>query len=106
MAKKVEEYHLKIKKGFPKPRYKTEYSTKLPGDELIRVGETIQPGEYIEDVSLGSAGKLEGFVKARGLEAVRRGKQGDSRITLYVVTPEWLAEHPEVLKPTAIGKKR
>ena len=64
--------------------------------ELIAIGDRIQHGEFVEDLSKGSAGKLAERVELRGLCAIQRSGQGDERATVYVVTPEWLAERPEV----------
>jgi hypothetical protein len=96
MAKKVEQYIPRIKNGLPPPRVKTRYNAKIVDGELIGIGDRIKHGQYVEDLSAGSAGKLAKRVKERGLTVVRRPRQGESRGTVYVVTPQWLAEHPEV----------
>jgi len=96
MARKVEQYIPRIKDGLPPPRVKTRYNTKIVDGELIGIGDRIKHGQHVDDLSAGSAGKLAKRVKDRGLAVVRRRRQGESRGTVYVVTPEWLAEHPGV----------
>lgn len=93
MSKKVDRYIPRIKKGLPPKRPKTEYDSKIVDGELIHIGERITHGHYVDDLSVGSAGKLARYVKARGLEVVRRYGQGERRGTVYVVTPEWLAKN-------------
>lgn len=94
--RKVDQYGLEIKDGLPPSRTKTTYDTKIADGELIRIGERIKHGQYIDNLSAGSAGKLAKIVESRGLAVVRRRRQGESRGTLYVVTREWLTEHPDV----------
>ena len=96
MTKKVDQYVPEIKDGLPHKRAKTKYDTKIFEGELIRIGERIKHGQYVENLSAGSIGKLANVVKSRGLAVVRRRRQGESRGTVYVVTPEWLTEHPDI----------
>ena len=96
MGRKLEHYIPRIKDGLPPSRLKTKYDTKIVDGELIRIGNRIKHGQYVDDLSAGSAGKLAKLVEERGLSVVRRRGQGESRGTVYVVTPEWLAQHPEV----------
>ena len=93
---KVHQYEPIIKNGLPPKRVKTEYSTKMFGGALMEAAERIQHGQYVEDLSAGSAGKFAKRVKARNLEALVRRGQGESRGTVYVVLPEWLANNPDV----------
>jgi hypothetical protein len=100
VAKKTEEYDLYIKyikEGYPPPKVKTRYDTKLPPGALPHIGKRIKAGQYVENLSAGSAGKLRGFVKTRGLTAIERRGQGEKRGTLYIVTKEWAAENPDRL---------
>jgi hypothetical protein len=95
MGKKTEEYDLYIKNGYPPPKAKTRYDTRLPDGALPHIGKRIKPGQYVENLSAGSAGKLRGFVEERGLMAIQRRSQGEKRGTLYVVTRDWAAENPD-----------
>ena len=95
MATKLEEYDLFIREGYPPPRTKTQYDTKLPNGALPHIGNRIKPGQFVENVSVGSAGKLRGLIEVRGLMVISRQRQGEKRSTLYVVTPQWAAENPD-----------
>jgi hypothetical protein len=94
--KKVDHYVPEIKNGFPPPREKSTYNRKIFDGELLRLAEVIKPGQYVESLSAGSMGKFARLVESRGLEVIRRRRQGESRGTIYVVTPRWLAEHREL----------
>lgn len=59
------------------------------------IADRIEPGHYVEQLSRGSAGKFAERVRSRGLEAVRHGT-GAGRENVYMVTTEWLSEHPDV----------
>jgi len=95
--RKLAEYSIEIKNGFPPPKGKTHYRDKLPNGALAQAARRITAGQYVDNLSAGSMGKLADFIKEerRGLRTVRRIGQGDSRGTLYVVTEEWLANNPE-----------
>lgn len=43
MANKIEEYDLYIKDGYPPPKAKTRYDTKLPDGALPYIGTRIKP---------------------------------------------------------------
>jgi hypothetical protein len=62
---------------------------------LNDIARRIRPGQYVEDLSAGSMGKLAGLIKERGLTVIFRQRSGESRGNLYVVTDEWVAKHPE-----------
>jgi len=93
--KKVSQYAPKIKDGFPSDRAKTEYDTKIFDGALKLIAEQIEHGQYVE-ISAGSQGKFKKIVESRGLKTVHRRGQGEPIATIYVVTPEWLATHPDV----------
>jgi hypothetical protein len=94
--KKVDQYVLEIKNGFPPKREKTKYDTKMFSGALIELAERIKPGQYVENLSAGSAGKLVKLIRPHGFAALRRQRQGESRGTVYVVSLDWLAENPDV----------
>jgi hypothetical protein len=96
--RKVEQYDLEIKDGLPPARVKTSYHKQLPDGRLEEIAAKIRHGQYVAKLSAGSAGKLVNFVKEQrhGLIALRRGGQTDNILTVYVVTEQWLSEHPEV----------
>ena len=94
--KKVDHYVPEIKNGFPPPREKITYNTKIFDGELLRLAEVIKPGQFVANLSAGSMGKFARQVKSRGLEVIRRRRQGEPRGTIYVVTPEWRADHREL----------
>lgn len=79
MANKVHQYVPDIKNGLPPSRVKTTYDMQISEGELIRIGERIDHGQYVENLSAGSLGRIARIVKTRGLAAVRRLKQGESR---------------------------
>jgi hypothetical protein len=87
---------LRLKTVFPQSGAKTVYSKKLPDGRLEQISDKIKHGQYVENLSAGSAGKLAKLVERRGLKTVQRRGQGESTATVYVVTAEWLSEHPEV----------
>jgi hypothetical protein len=93
---KVNQYGLEIKNGFPPKHKKTMYDDKLFEGELRRVADQIEPGQYVE-ISAGSQGKFKGFVESRGLKVVSNRGQGEPVAKVYVVTPEWLSDNPDVL---------
>ena len=95
-VKKLDEYVLEIKNGFPPNRGRREYRTKLPDGALLAAADRIKPGQYVENLSAGSEGKFAERVHARGLKTVRRREQGRSRGTVYVVTEQWLVDDPDV----------
>jgi hypothetical protein len=95
MTKKVDEYGLKIQDGDPPDSPKKSYDTKAFDGTLADIAQRIKPGQYVSNVSAGSLGKLRKQIEARGLTVVTRHGQGDARATLYVVTEEWLASHPD-----------
>jgi hypothetical protein len=94
MQTKAEHYVPKIKDGLPPVRSKTAYPRKIVEGELIRIAEQIRHGQYVE-ISQGSLGKLTEIIKNRGLTTVARVGQDKNMRTVYVVTPQWLAENPE-----------
>jgi hypothetical protein len=94
---KVVEYDVKIEDGLPPPKGKTVYTKKLPNGRLEQTANRIKHGQFVRDLSVGSAGKLVELMKSRpGLRALRRGGQEDTTNTVYVVSEEWLSKHPEV----------
>jgi hypothetical protein len=95
VMKKIDQYVPEIKDGLPPSRAKTKYDTKIVEGELIRLAERIKHGQYVE-ISAGSQGKFKAIVESRGLKTVCRRAQGESRGIVFVVTPEWLAENPDV----------
>jgi len=96
MSKKLEEYPLEIKNGDPPERPKTSYDSKAYAGALSDIAKRIKPGQYVLNLSAGSIGKLKRLIKKRGgMEVRERRGQGESRGTLYVVTDEWLASHPD-----------
>jgi hypothetical protein len=97
MTKKVDQYVPEIKDGLPPSRTKTKYDKKMVEGELIRLGERIEHGQYL-DIPSGSMGKFKRVVERRGLKTVRRYWPDQPMTTVYVVTTEWLAENPEVLR--------
>ena len=95
MSKKLDEYPLEIKDGDPPERGKTSYDTKAYAGALLDIAQRIKPGQFVENLSAGSLGKLKKHIEGRGLNVTARRRQGESRGTLYVVTDEWLASHPD-----------
>jgi len=93
--KKTDEYDLYIKDGYPPPQGQTRYDTKLPNGALTHIGSRIKPGQYVENLSPGSMGKLKGLVEESGLIVIQRRRQNEDRGTLYVVTKEWTAADPD-----------
>ena len=86
-----------VKKGYPPERSPRQYDSKLEDGALLDVAEKIKPGHYISDVSRGSAGKLAKRVRCRdGLDVIRETIPGGTRENVYVVTKQWLSEHPNV----------
>lgn len=94
MRKTVDAYELEIKDGDPPNQTKTSYDTKMPSGALFEIAGRIKPGQYVENLSAGSLGKLRKQIVERGLNVITRRRQGDLRGTLYVVTDRWLAGHP------------
>jgi len=94
MVKKTDHYELEIKDGDPPDQGKTSYDTKIPSGALFEIARRIGPGQYVEDLSAGSLGKLRKLIEERGLNVITRRRQGDTRGTLYVVTDSWLAGNP------------
>ena len=95
MSKKIDEYSLVIRTGDPPERGKTSYETKTSAGALQDIAQRIEPGQYVE-LSAGSFGKLKGYIEARGLNVITRRRLDEPRGTLYVVTDEWLASHPDI----------
>jgi len=95
IGKKLHEYPLVIKDGDPPERGKTSYITKAYAGALFAIAQRIRPGQYVENLSAGSLGKLRKYVEARGLKVIARRRQGESRGTLYAVSDTWLASHPD-----------
>ena len=89
-------YEIEIKNGFPPPPARAAYRKRLPHRALDEIGSIIKPGQYVENLSPGSAGKLRALIEDRGLIGIQRMPQGRSRATVYVVTPAWLRKHPEM----------
>lgn len=94
IMKKLDSYDLEIKDGNPPDQEKTSYDTKADSGALADIARRIKPGQYVENLSAGSLGKLRKQIEDRGLNVMTRRRQGDLRGTLYVVTNEWLAGHP------------
>jgi hypothetical protein len=88
-------YRLKIKDGDPPDQGKTSYDTKVPSGTLFEIAKRIRPGQYVENLSAGSLGKLRGLIEERGLTVISRRRIGETRATLYVVTEKWLERHPD-----------
>jgi hypothetical protein len=76
---KIDQYVLEIKDGWPPKRCKTKYDAKMPNGALIEIAARIKPGQHVEDMSAGSAGKLAKLLEPRGLVALSRRRQGESR---------------------------
>jgi hypothetical protein len=100
---KTHQYGLEIKKGLPLNYSKTRFPNKAFEGELIQVAKTITHGHYVK-ISAGSQGKFREIVESRDLKTVVRRGQGESRGTVFVVTAQWLSEHPECLGPRAKAK--
>ncbi len=96
MSSRVSQYLPEIKDGFPPERATRAYNKKMFEGGLMDLADRIKPGQYVEGLSAGSEGKFAKRVESRGLRTVRRRGQGQSRGTVYVVTPEWLVAHPDV----------
>jgi hypothetical protein len=94
MANTLDSYELEIKDGDPPEQDKTSYDTKAQLGALFEIAGRIRPGQYVENVSAGSLGKLRTQIKARGLNVITRRRQGEIRATLYVVTDQWLESNP------------
>jgi hypothetical protein len=95
---KIVLYDVEIENGLPLAKTKTAYDKKLPNGRLEQIANQIKHGPHVRNLSAGSAGKLVKLMKHRaGLRALRRGGQEDAANTVYVVSEEWLAEHPDVL---------
>jgi hypothetical protein len=95
MTKKLDEYPLKIKDGDPPERRKKSYVTKASAGALSDIAQRIEPGQYVENLSVGSLGKLRKYIEDRGLDVIARHRQGQKRGTLYVITDKWRASHPD-----------
>ena len=93
---KVNQYGLEIRNGLPPKHRETTYEEKLFDGELQRIAEQIEHGQYVE-IKAGSQGKFKDLVESRGLRVVSNRGQGETVATVYVVTPEWLADNPDVL---------
>jgi len=93
--KQVNQYVPEIKEGLPPSRVKTTYHKKMVEGELIQIAERIGHGQFVE-ISAGSLGKFRQIVESRGLKTICRRGQGESRGTVFVVTQEWLRQHPDV----------
>jgi hypothetical protein len=89
-------YEIQIKSGYPPPPTRAAYRKRLPHRALNDIGRIIKPGQYVENLSPGSAGRLRAFVEERGLIGIQRLPQGGNRASVYVVTPAWVAKHPEM----------
>jgi hypothetical protein len=96
-TKKGDQYEPKIETGLPPAHYETAYDTKMFEDSLRLLAERIERGQYVK-IPAGSKGKFKKIVESRGLKTIHRLRLGDPLATVYVVTPEWLAGHPDVLK--------
>jgi hypothetical protein len=59
MSKKLDEYPLEIKDGDPPERGKTSYDTKAYAGALLDIAQRIKPGQFVENLSAGSLGKLK-----------------------------------------------
>jgi hypothetical protein len=94
MAKTVDSYELEIRDGDPPEQGKTSYDTKAHLGALSEIARRIRPGQYVENVSAGSLGKLRTQIEDRGLNVITRRRQGETRATLYVVADQWLARNP------------
>lgn len=90
MSKRLDTYELTIRNGDPPEPEKTSYDTKAQPGALFEIARRIKPGQYVENLSAGSLGKLRKQVEDRGLHVVTRRRQGETRATLYVVSDEWL----------------
>jgi hypothetical protein len=62
---------------------------------LVQLAAKIKHGQYVK-LSAGSQGKFKKIVESNGLRTVNRRAQGEDVATVYVVTPEWLADNPDV----------
>jgi hypothetical protein len=95
---KVVKYDVKIEGGLPSAKKKTTYTKRLPDGRLEEIADQIKHGQFVTNLSAGSAGKLVSLLKHRiGLKALRRGGQEDATNTVYVESEEWLSKHPEVV---------
>jgi hypothetical protein len=95
MKRTVDSYELEIRDGDPPDQGKTSYDTKMPSGALFEIAKRIKPGQYVENLSAGSLGKLRKQIEERGLNVITRRRQGDLRGALYVVTDRWLTGHPD-----------
>jgi len=95
MKKRLDSYELEIGDGDPPDQGKTFYDAKTPSGALADIARRIRPGQYVENLSAGSVGKLRKQIEDRGLNVITRRRQGDLRATLYVVTDGWRAAHPD-----------
>src|SRR6266498_502230 len=93
---RVDQYDVEIEDGLPPAKTKTRYTKKLPNGRLEQIARQIKHGQCVKNLSVGSAGKLVGFMKTHSkLRALRRGGQEDATNIVYAVSEEWLTEHPE-----------
>jgi hypothetical protein len=95
MSKRLEEHTLRIENGDPPERSKTSYQTKTYSGALRDIAQRIKPGQYVQNLSVGSLGKLRKYIEERGLHVISRHGQAQRRGTLYVVSKEWLMSHPD-----------
>ena len=95
MPNKTEQYDLHIKNGYPPPKGKTRYDLRLPEGALSEIAKRLQSGQFVENLSAGSAGKLRKIVEDRGLICIQRRAQGQTKATVYVVDQAWLDKNPE-----------
>ncbi len=96
MAKKLTRYIPEVKAGLPPDRLERLYNAKIGDGVLMEIADRIEPGHYIENLAQGSAGKFADRVRLRGLEVVRRRSGNGLREDVYVVTNDWLRDHPNV----------
>jgi hypothetical protein len=94
MKHKSESYTVQIRTGLPPVRLQTKYPKKMANGELLRIGEKIKHGEYVE-IPEGSQGKLSRLIESRGLRVVRRECEDKTMMTIFAVTREWLADNPD-----------
>ena len=71
MKKTVDSYELEIQDGDPPDQDKTSYDTKMPSGALFEIARRIKPGQYVENLSAGSLGKLRRQIEERGLTVIQ-----------------------------------
>lgn len=88
----------KIQRGLPpkSTERKNGPRGRLPDGYLKEIGERIKHGEFVSDLSPGSASALCIQLRSRELVGIKEVGQSDEGATVYAVTPEWRTKNPSV----------